>query len=90
MSAGLNDTLNSTGRFNVSQSMAHMARRSGMPAGGLASTAVVAANDSTAGINKQVRSRQRFGAAALFLPCASALTVSGRAHCPTASLCVVR
>ena len=57
MSAGLNDTLNSTGRFNVSQSMAQMARRSGMPAGGLASTAVVAANDSTAGINKQVRSR---------------------------------
>lgn len=53
-SNSLNDTLNSTGRFNVSQSMAQLARRSGVPAGGLASTATVAANDGASGINKQV------------------------------------
>ena len=58
-SAGLNDTLNSTGRFNVSQNMAKMAKYSGVPAGGLAS-AVAANNDSAGGINKQVRSCQRF------------------------------
>ena len=88
-SAGLNDTLSSTGRFNVSQSMAQMAKRSGMPAGGLASAAATA-NEGSAGVNKQVRApRQRFSAFSL-LSVVTPLTGSARgSRLLAAAVCAV-
>ena len=55
-SSALSSTLNSTGRFNVSQNMAAMAAKTGMVPGGLASAAVATReqDEKEGGVNKQL------------------------------------
>ena len=55
-SSALSSTLNSTGRFNVSQNMAAMATKTGMVPGGLASAAVATReqDEKEGGVNKQL------------------------------------